>query len=80
MSRWLFLLKHLSYSPANPLDSFHTWRESTDPTFSNSLDNFTRAHSFQIDRLLLAFASDGIFGEDNTTTVDHYTLFHGLKI
>ncbi len=38
MSRWPLLLKHLSYSPVNPLDSFYTWRESTDPTFSNSLD------------------------------------------
>ncbi len=27
--------------PVNPFDSFHTWRESTDPTFSNSLDYFT---------------------------------------
>ncbi len=25
----------------NPFDSFHTWRESTDPTFSNSLAYFT---------------------------------------
>ncbi len=41
MSRWPFLLKHLSYSPVNPIDSFHTWRESTDPTLSNSLDYFT---------------------------------------
>ena len=41
MSRWPFLLKHSSYSPVNPFDSFHTWRVSTDPTFSNSLDYFT---------------------------------------
>ncbi len=41
MSRWPFLLKHLSYGPVNPFDSFHTWRESTDPTSSNSLDQFT---------------------------------------
>ncbi len=41
MSRWPFLLKHSSYGPVNPFDSFHTWRESTDPTFSNSLDYFT---------------------------------------
>ena len=40
MSRWPLLLKHLSYIPVNPFDSFHTWRESTDPTFSNSLDYF----------------------------------------
>jgi hypothetical protein len=33
--------KRLSYSPVNPFDSFHTWRESTDPTFSNSLAYFT---------------------------------------
>ena len=25
----------------NPFDSFRTWRESTDPTFSNSLAYFT---------------------------------------
>ena len=25
----------------NPFDSFHTWRESTDPTFSNSLDHYS---------------------------------------
>ncbi len=41
MSRWPFLLKHFSYSPVNPSDSFHTWRESTDPTLSNSLDHYT---------------------------------------
>jgi hypothetical protein len=41
MSRWPFLLKYLSYSPVNPFDSFHTWRESTDPTLSNSLAYFT---------------------------------------
>ena len=40
MSRWPFLIKHLSYSPVNPFDSFHTWRESTEPTFSNSLAYF----------------------------------------
>jgi hypothetical protein len=44
MSPWPFLLKHLSYSPVNPFDSFHTWRESTDPTFSNSLDYYTISH------------------------------------
>ncbi len=41
MSRWPFLVKHLSYSPVTPINSLHTWRESADPTFSNSLD----AHS-----------------------------------
>ena len=41
MSRWPFLLKHLSYSPVNPFDSFRTWRESGDPIFSNSLDHYT---------------------------------------
>ncbi len=41
MSHWPFLLKHLSYSPVNPFDSFYTWRESTDPTLSNSLDYFS---------------------------------------
>ena len=41
MSRWPFLLKHLSFSPVNPFDSFLTWRESTDPTISNSLDHYT---------------------------------------
>ena len=44
-SRWPFLFKHLSYSPVNPFDSFHRWRESTDPTFSNSLDYFTNRES-----------------------------------
>ncbi|MEE9245882.1 MAG: hypothetical protein V3U63_06740, partial [Gemmatimonadota bacterium] len=43
MSRWPFLLKHQSYCPVNPFDSFHTWRESTDPTISNSLDHYTLA-------------------------------------
>ncbi len=41
MSRWPFLLKHLSYSPVNHFDSFQAWRESADPTFSNSLAYFT---------------------------------------
>ncbi len=41
MSRWPFLLKHLFYSLVNPFDGFHTWRESADPTFSNSPDYFT---------------------------------------
>jgi hypothetical protein len=41
MSHWPFLLKHLSYSPVNPFDSFHTRRESTDPTVSNSLAYFS---------------------------------------
>ena len=41
MSRWPFLLKHLSYGPVNPLDSFLTWRDSADLTFSNSLDYYT---------------------------------------
>ncbi len=39
MSRWPFLVRHLSYRPVNPFDSFHTWRERADPTFSNSLDH-----------------------------------------
>ncbi len=42
MSRWPFLLKHLSCSPVNPFDSFHTWRDSADPTVSNSLDHYSR--------------------------------------
>jgi len=25
----------------NPFDSFHTWRESADPTISNLLDHYT---------------------------------------
>ncbi len=50
MSRWPFLLKHLPYSPVNPLDSFHTWRESTDPTFSNSLAYFTITSFFPVRR------------------------------
>ena len=41
MSRWPFLLKHLSYSPVNSFDGFHTWREGADPTISNSLAYFT---------------------------------------
>ncbi len=42
MSRWSFLFKDLSYSPMNRFYSFHTWRESAHPTFSNSLAYFTR--------------------------------------
>jgi hypothetical protein len=41
MSRWPFLLKYLSYSPVTPFDGFRTWRESADPTVSNSRDCFT---------------------------------------
>ncbi len=41
MSRWPFLFKRLSYGPVNPFDSFHTWREFADPTFSISLDHYT---------------------------------------
>ncbi len=47
MSRRPFLLKHLSYSPLNPFDSFQSWRESTDPTFSYSLDHYTYMEEIQ---------------------------------
>jgi DNA repair exonuclease SbcCD ATPase subunit len=29
----------------NPFDSFHTWRESTDPTSAKPLDHYTRINS-----------------------------------
>ena len=48
MSRWPFLLKHLSSSPVNPFDGFHTWRWGADPTFSNSLDHYTGALPYQL--------------------------------
>ncbi len=41
MSRWPFLLKHLSYSLVNLFNSFHTRRKSVAPTLSNSLDHYT---------------------------------------